>query len=216
VRVGVVADSHVGEALPVFPPAALRLLEGVDVILHAGDLTDLSVLRELGRIAPVRAVQGDHDREGGIILPRTRVVRVGGYRIGITHGRRSRAVELPMVLLSLAGGRTNLLGFHRAMRRRFGPVDCIVHGHLHLPFCARIDGVLHFSPGAVYVPEADPGYERDHMRARLYLRFRRQLGPDAKRPSVGIIEAGPSGLRARVLPLDEAPPDPGDGHRQDQ
>ena len=64
-RIGVVADSHVGECLASLPPEVGERLAGVDLILHAGDITDVSVLRHLGDIAPVVAVQGDHDREAG-------------------------------------------------------------------------------------------------------------------------------------------------------
>jgi hypothetical protein len=40
-------------------------------------------------------VQGDHDRLAGIDLPRERIVTVRGRRIGLVHGRRSRAIEMP-------------------------------------------------------------------------------------------------------------------------
>jgi putative phosphoesterase len=200
VRIGVVADSHVGESLPELPPEVFARLSGVDLVLHAGDITDLAVLRHLERLAPVVAVQGDHDREGGIDLPGRRVIRVEGHRIGLIHGRRSRAVELPAGVLSLISRRPRLLGFHAAMRRRFSAVDCIVHGHLHLPECRRVDGVLYFSPGAVYVPEGDPGYDRN-LRSRAYLGFRRGLGPVATRPSVGIIQVTRAALSAHIVPL---------------
>jgi uncharacterized protein len=216
VRIGVVADSHVGETLPELPARVLELLAGVDLILHAGDLTDLAVVRRLEEIAPVHAVQGDHDLDGGIALPRSLVVRVGDYRIGVTHGRRPRAVEIPAAGASLALRRPVLLGFHRSMRRRLGRVDCVVYGHLHIPHREWRGGVLYFSPGAVLVPERDDGYDRNRLRARAYLRFRESLPPEIRRPSVGILEVGPSGLSAHVLPLDEPPPDPGDGSGQEQ
>ena len=52
VRIGVVADSHVGEVLPEPPARVLELLAGVDVILHAGDLTDLAVVEAAGAHRP--------------------------------------------------------------------------------------------------------------------------------------------------------------------
>jgi putative phosphoesterase len=202
VRLGVVADTHVGEHLPVLPSEVGELLDGVDMVLHAGDLTDRIVLEELGRIAPVVAVRGNHDEEAGIEgLPRDAVVEAGGRRIGLTHGARTRAVELPAAALSLMAARAVLLGFERAMRRRFGDVDCVVVGHLHIPIHTVVGGALLFSPGAVYVPERDPGYAWSSLRARGYRRFRDRLPPAARGPSVGVITAGPSGVTARVLPL---------------
>jgi hypothetical protein len=148
------------------------------------------------------AVRGNHDEEAGIGgLPRDAVVEAGGRRIGVTHGSRTRAVELPAAALSLAAARAVLLGFDGAMRRRFGDVDCIVVGHLHMPIHRMIGGVLLFSPGAVFVPEIDPGYAWSSLRARGYRRFRDRLPPAARAPGVGIVEAGPHGVRARVMPL---------------
>lgn len=199
-RIGVVADTHVGEHLRAVPDEVVDVLRGVDLILHAGDLNTRAVIRVLERIAPVVAVRGNHDA-GLRDLPRDVVVRVGDRRIGLTHGSRTVAVELPAAALSLATGRPVLLGFSRAMRARFGEVDCVVTGHLHMPFHRVVDGVLHFSPGAVYVPEVDPGYCRETWRSRGYLRFRRGLSPAARVPAVGLMDVGPDGVRARTVPL---------------
>ena len=198
-----VADSHVGEHLPAMPAEVGEVLDGVDLILHAGDLTDLAVLDELGRIAPVAAVRGNHDEEGGIRgLPRDLLVRVGDARIGLTHGHRPAAVELPAAALSLVAGRAVLLGFPGAMRRRFGDVDAIVTGHLHLPIHRRVGGALLFSPGAVFTPEADPHYDWSGPAARGYRRFRESLPAEARVPAVGIIEVAGRSVTARRVALE--------------
>lgn len=205
-RIGVVADTHVGEHLPSLPGEVCEALVGVDLILHAGDLTDTAVLEDLGRVAPVVAVRGNHDERAGIRgLPRDLLVRVGGVRIGLTHGHRIDAVELPAAVLSLVAGRPCLLGFGTAMRRRFAAVDCVVTGHLHLPIHRMVGGALLFSPGAVYLPERDPGYDWTGVRARGYRRFRESLPPEARVPGVGIIEiAGGRLASARRVPLERA------------
>ncbi len=200
-RVGVVADTHVGEWLAELPQAVMDALTGVDLILHAGDITEQGVLTRLETVAPVVAVQGDHDWAAGLRLPRTRVVEVAGHRIGLTHGRRDRRVELAAAAASWLMGRAVLLGLHRALRRRFGPVDAIVFGHLHLPCVRWIDGVLHFSPGAVHNAERAPGFAAAGFAARRYLGFRRSLPPDVGRPAVGIIDVTSRGLRPRIVPL---------------
>lgn len=197
-----VADTHVGETLPALPSAVLEALAASDLILHAGDITCMSVLKDLGRIAPVVAVQGDHDRAAGIDLPRERVVVVHGRRIGLVHGRRSRVVEIPAAGLSLARHRTVLLGFHRALRRHVGPVDLIVHGHLHLPVDTEVAGTRFFSPGAVYIPEERENSEKTGLRGRAYLRFRRSLTSEDRRSAVGIVEVGPGGMTCRRVVLE--------------
>ncbi len=205
-RIGVVADTHVGEWVAELPDAVLDALAGVDVILHAGDITDLSVLERLATVAPVVAVQGDHDRAAGIVLPRARVVEVAGYRIGLTHGRRARPVETACALASAVVGRAVLIGFHRALRRRFRDVDAVVFGHLHLPIIRWDGGILYFSPGALHNAERAPGFAAGGVSARAYLRFRRSLAPDRAATAIGIIDAGPEGLVARIIPIS-----PGDG-----
>ncbi|MGD9696357.1 MAG: metallophosphoesterase family protein [Thermoleophilia bacterium] len=201
-RVGVVADTHVGEFLPRLPPEVLELMEGADLILHAGDVADPSVLEELREVAPVVAVKGNHDRGPGLDhLPRDIVVRVGGARIGLTHGSRAAAVELPAIAWSVAGGRPRLLGFHGHMRRRFRDVDIVVVGHLHMPIRRMVRGALVFSPGSVYSAEHDPRFRWSGPRRAAYRRYRSGLAPEARAPAVGMIEVGPSGVQARAIPL---------------
>ncbi|TKS63463.1 MAG: hypothetical protein EWM73_01428 [Nitrospira sp.] len=51
IRIGVTADIH-----GLFDPAIRRHFRGVDHILHAGDIGDLSVIEQLEQIAPVTGV----------------------------------------------------------------------------------------------------------------------------------------------------------------
>jgi putative phosphoesterase len=202
VRIGVVADTHVGDLLPELPGEVCEALAGVDLILHAGDIIDPAALDVLRAVAPVVAVRGNHDeREGHRDLPRDVLVRVGGARIGLTHGHRRAAVELPAIAVSLVAGRPCRPGFERAMRRRFPGADCVVVGHFHEAIHHRVRGVLLFSPGAVYSAEHDPEYDWNGLGSKAYRRYRRGLAPEAHRPAVGLIEAGPGVLRTRVIPL---------------
>jgi uncharacterized protein len=207
-RIGVVADSHVGEFLDALPEGVLEALEGCDLVLHAGDLSVPSVLDDLEAVAPVVAVRGDHDRLGGLGLPETAVVVAGGRRIGLTHGRRHILIDSSVIAASVVAGR-NLryrAGLHAALARRTGPVDCIVFGHWHEPVRAARGGVLHFSPGAVCPWGNLEGGRapRGGIRGvgdRGVRRFRWQLGRDAMRPSVGVLEVGTGGIVPTIVPL---------------
>ncbi|MDH3725671.1 MAG: metallophosphatase family protein [Thermoleophilia bacterium] len=209
-RIGVVADSHVGEFIERLPAGAAVALEGCDLILHAGDLCDLSVVDELSAIAPTLAVRGDHDRGAARRLPRDQLIEIQGRRIGLTHGRRSRVFEYSIVLAHIAAGRRlrYRAGLHRALVRRFGRIDCLVYGHWHEPTLEQVGEVQCFSPGAV-CPwgnlEGDrpvrPGVAG--ISDRAVRRYRSQLGTDAMRPRVGIIELPPEGgIRARSVAID--------------
>ena len=61
-RIGVVSDTHLrrGERLPA---DLINGLRHVDMILHAGDLTDMTVIAQFENIAPVRAVAGNMDNQ---------------------------------------------------------------------------------------------------------------------------------------------------------
>ncbi len=205
-RVGVVADSHVGEFLDVIPEAALEALEGCDLILHAGDLSVPSVLDDLGRIAPVVAVRGDHDRLDGLALPETAVVAIARRRIGLVHGHRTWAIDASIVAASVLAGRPlpYRAGLSRALARRMGPVDAIVFGHWHEPVSARINGTLLFSPGALCPWGSLEGGVAPRTGAvgagdRAVRRFRHQLGREAMRPHVGFLDIDATGIHPSIV-----------------
>lgn len=209
-RVGVVADSHVGEFIDRLPNRVAVALDGCALIMHAGDICDLAVLDELAAIAPTVAVHGDHDRGAARELPRDRTVVVEGRRIGLTHGRRHRAFESSVVLAHLAARRRlrYRAGLHRALIRRFDHIDCLVHGHWHEPMLEWADGVLCFSPGAVcpwgnFEAGGSPRGGGPGVADRAVRRYRRQLGAEAMRPRVGVLELPrDGGIRARSIPID--------------
>jgi hypothetical protein len=186
--VGVVSDTHVGDVLPSLPPGVRAVLHGVDLVIHAGDITVGGVLRELGDIAPVVAVRGNHDRAMLQPLPESLVVRVGDVRIGVCHGHRRARAELPMVLGGLIAGHPTIPGLRRYLLRRTGPVDVLVFGHFHMRYARRRRGILMFSPGGVYDFASDPSRRLRGLRGRAFARYRRHLAEERSRPSVGILE----------------------------
>lgn len=206
VRIGVVADTHVGEFLDALPAAVPGMLAGCDLILHAGDLSSGRVLRALEAVAPVVAVRGDHDLPDAAGLPAGAVVAIGGWRIGLIHGNRSWPVDAAVVMAGLAAGRNVAYraGLSRALVRRLGALDVIVHGHWHEPSWTRVGGTLVFSPGAVCPwGSLEGGHPlrpgRVGIADRAVGRYRRQLGAAAMRPRVGIIDTDGGVLRARSL-----------------
>jgi putative phosphoesterase len=86
-RIGVVSDTHIPRRARCLPPELLRRLEGVDLILHAGDLVDESVIFELQALAPVEAVAGNMDPPHlHEQLKRIKLLQTGGLTIGLIHG----------------------------------------------------------------------------------------------------------------------------------
>ena len=203
-RVGVIADTHVPEFLPALPEGIAGLFQGVDLILHAGDITGKDVLDELKALAPVIAVKGDHDE---LYLPAKTVVEIGGKRIGLIHGRRPRWQELPNIISNevLASRRFWWGGFQRQVSRAFEHVDAIVFGHFHRPYIGYHDNVLLFNPGAVYqlTPErakAELSQPQPLLRRAYLLNVcRRSPG----RPSVGLLIIENGTIKAEIVPISE-------------
>lgn len=204
IRVGVVADTHCPEFLERLPDRVAEVLGGVDLILHAGDVTGPETLEGLGRLAPVMAVRGDHDRR--LDLPRRRVVEVGTKRIGIIHGNRSHLIEEPITFLGTVtlGHVWPRSGLQSWLRRQFPNVDAIVYGHTHFAENEHGGGVLLFNPGAVYQVGPAEAKRRLDRRPSAFewswlqvIRHRRVI----PRPSVGILTVRSSGITGEVIDL---------------
>jgi putative phosphoesterase len=143
---GIVADTHVPQRLARLPDRLAEALRGVDLILHAGDITSRQVLIELERIAPVQAVAGNADLVGHG-LPLTRVIEIEGRRIGLVHGHGGWAKYLTGKVRDRLGYREEY--YLKIVRESFGRVDAIVFGHTHRVFTEVRSGVLLFNPGPI-------------------------------------------------------------------
>ncbi|WP_458402991.1 metallophosphoesterase [Methanobrevibacter sp.] len=134
--IGLISDTHIPDRAKVLPQNVLDAFSDVDMILHAGDLTSMSVIAELENIAPVMAVQGNMDRANGIDLPQARVIEAEGLRIGLIHGEvYPRADTQQLVYLAKELN-----------------ADILVSGHSHQPKIEKTDGVLLINPGSPIVP----------------------------------------------------------------
>jgi putative phosphoesterase len=204
-RIGVVADTHCPEFLERLPPRVFEVLDGVDLIIHAGDIVSEETLAALRGLAPVEAVRGDHDRSLAE-LPVSREINVEGKRIVVVHGHRSHWLEEPNTLLwtlSLGYFRPHR-GLPRALRRRFPGADAIVYGHTHQPHSETIDGVLLFNPGGVHQWNPTAANQRLKQRPGWFEWCWLQVARHMRRfpvPSVGMLEVGESDIAPRVIEL---------------
>lgn len=119
--IGVISDTH-----GLVRPEAVAALQGVELILHAGDIGGPEVMTELGRIAPVRAVRGNNDRDAWArALPETDVVQVGAVSIYVLHDLATLDLD------PKAAG-----------------IQVVISGHSHKPKAERRDGLLYLNPGS--------------------------------------------------------------------
>lgn len=132
IKVGVLSDTHIPGRGKKIPQAVWEGLQGVDLIIHCGDIAAAYVLDELREIVPVEAVYGNMDPvDLKQQLPKTHVVKVGDFNVGIVHGDgRWRTIDNAFNAFP------------------FIDIDCIVFGHSHLPVITEREGVLLFNPGS--------------------------------------------------------------------
>lgn len=152
-RVVVLADTHLrsasqrGRPPRRLPDAVISHLRGADAILHAGDVLDAGVLDDLRGYGPVHAVLGNNDVLLTGVLPVTRMVELGGVRVGMIHDSgptRGRAAR---------------------MRRRFPDADVVVFGHSHAPVNEVGEGgQLLFNPGSPTQRRAQPVHTLGELR----------------------------------------------------
>jgi putative phosphoesterase len=129
-RVILVADTHIPKVGPAMPSRLLQECEGADLILHAGDLIEMSVMEKLSSLAPTRAVVGNMDLpEVKSLLPDKTVVEVEGKLVGLIHGWGP-----PM-------------GIERRVLSRFSGVDVVVFGHTHKALVDERKGTMLVNPG---------------------------------------------------------------------
>ncbi len=148
-KIGLISDTHMSSGK--VPEAIVRALTGVDLILHAGDLTALDVLRRLEAIAPVTAVQGNMDPPGvQLALPPKTVVEAEGRRIGLIHGHRPHPNHVLSQPLDFEAMHAYLLSEFRGEG-----VECIVYGHTHQAHITIVDNVLFVNPGSALRPKVN-------------------------------------------------------------
>ena len=79
--VGIISDTH-----GLLRPEALSALQGVELIIHAGDVGGPEVLRRLKEIAPVFAVRGNVDTQPWAKeLPETTTIEAARTSFYVLH-----------------------------------------------------------------------------------------------------------------------------------
>jgi putative phosphoesterase len=142
-RIGVISDTHLTARADKLPDALLKGLDGVDMILHAGDWVDLEVAELVAQIAPYDGIAGNND---GVDIRdrfgRKKLLTLGGFRIGMIHGD----------------------GFRKTTEERAREAfleekqDIVIFGHSHIPYQQLIDGMLMFNPGSPTDKRRQPQY----------------------------------------------------------
>ena len=157
-RVGVISDTHNPSVGDEPPSEIIPAFEGVDVIIHAGDIYQPSCLDWLEKIAPVYAGElgaGAHIQEDPRVVDMSRVLELEGHIIGLIHdlmvpGMAQEVTEYTPLSKHFPAG-ANLSSaletiFHDA-------VDIVIFGHTHYPVVEEFQGILMVNPGSPRLPK---------------------------------------------------------------
>jgi len=119
--IGLISDTH-----GLVRPQALQALQGVDLIIHAGDIGTPEVVDALRRIAPVVAIKGNNDRGSWAkSLPDTKLVKISAAKLYVIHNLKELDCD------PVARG-----------------IQVVISGHSHKPSVVHRDGVLYVNPGS--------------------------------------------------------------------
>lgn len=147
-RIGLISDTHVpyGVMGNVLPPQVKEVFKEVDLILHAGDIYEVSVLDELESLAPVLAARGDDDFELGDRRVKERhILNLEGFSLWLVH-----IMPFPSLLASLVEQCTELS--LPAKKRVADTPDIIVFGDRHREMLKCTGEVLLVNPGSATFP----------------------------------------------------------------
>jgi putative phosphoesterase len=123
--VGIISDTH-----GYLDPQALDAFQGVQLIIHAGDVGKPEVLEELQKIAPVAAVRGNMDWGAWCdALPPKKIIEFGTVLIYVLHD---------IFTLDLDPGTAGM--------------NVVVSGHSHRPEISNKDNILYVNPGSASLP----------------------------------------------------------------
>jgi putative phosphoesterase len=140
-RLLLISDTHVPQRARELPARVWREVDEADVVVHAGDWVDVSLLDELeGRSRRLVGVAGNNDGPGlWARLPEVATAELDGVRFAVVHetgpakGRETRCAA------------------------KFPDADVLVFGHSHIPWDTVADtGLRLLNPGSPTDRRAQP------------------------------------------------------------
>lgn len=150
-RIGVISDTHIPGGAAEVPDGVFRAFEGVELILHAGNIFEPTTLDRLEGIAPVKAsgsVARDHRCWDDPRVAEKQVLEVEGHTIGMIHDLVVPGWSGDVYPGTIAAFLSHI-SLPQAMEKVFGrPVDIVVFGHSCVVTVEEHDGVLVINPGS--------------------------------------------------------------------
>lgn len=134
-KIAIISDTHIHKHPGKIVDIINNYMRGVDMIIHAGDYTDIGVVNILKKYNNFIGVWGNNDNQPiRAILKEKEIVTVEGYNIGICHGHNG-------------SGRNTMEVAYNTFKN--DKVDIIVFGHSHQPSIVTKNKTLMLNPGSL-------------------------------------------------------------------
>ena len=144
-EIGIISDTH-----NKLPDEIFGIFEGVDIILHAGDIGSMDIITRLNQIAPTKAVYGNTDIYSiASVLPSKLKIEIENLNFLLIHNIG------------------NIKNFSwKILRGDYKPIpDVVVYGHTHAPTFSRNSEILFINPGSAGLPRG--GYPASVMKIKV-------------------------------------------------
>jgi len=134
-RILAISDTH-AKNLSALPKALLTEISDADIVVHCGDYTSITLLKELRDLAKrFVGVYGNMDNvDIRQEVSKKTVFDIDGVKIGVIHPHWGGAPS----------------GIEEAIVKEFHNVDLILFGHTHDAWTDTINGVTLLNPGQAY------------------------------------------------------------------
>jgi len=134
-KIGVVSDTHYHSCY--FNLERLtKHFNDVDMIVHAGDIGNIEILKFLSKFGEVKVVKGNNDFNYKYLNEKEQFT-LRNFKIGVTHGHIGNGYNI----------KENAFN-------SFKDVNVIIFGHTHKPLVEYYKGVLMVNPGSTTRPRA--------------------------------------------------------------
>lgn len=132
-KIAIISDTHIHKHGDKLETLIKNRLNSVDLIIHAGDYTDIRALTLLQKTKKFLGVWGNNDKTSiREVTKEKEILKVENYKIGIYHGHGMRSTTLDNAYYAFSDDE----------------VDIIIYGHSHQPSISTKKKVLMLNPGS--------------------------------------------------------------------
>ncbi len=129
-KAGIISDTHLVDITPEFRMVCEKNFADCDVIIHAGDITNMAIL-DVFAPKTVHAVHGNMCHGAARkLLPEKKEFKLGQFNFGLIHGNQCG------------------MDIEESLWHIFPEADCVIYGHTHRAVCHIQGGRLVINPGA--------------------------------------------------------------------